>query len=304
MDSISALPQEVLCVVFYLLDVDDLKNLCYVCKRFFRLLSNDLFWKPKFQSEYKLYRLDTNNFRTWREQYCYFNQVRWDENNSNYKKGISLSNNERTASVVGKLKPMNYACIRSLRKFVRGEYSVEFRIDRKVGIFGIGISDKLFDFKTHKYSDGYLFNTDHILYWTSGQFFEFYGMYARNPVKVAELKEGDVLGILINMDKKTVTFFKNGEKQEKYVLSSPTKEIWLAANLFAIGDQVTLLPCETDKYSKGFVEPFATTDQSFEEKLQWLESMGMENDEENRRLLEKYNGDVTKVIKDYSSNAI
>ncbi|CAG9317539.1 unnamed protein product [Blepharisma stoltei] len=154
--------------------------------------------EPEFAS---VVQFLTPHLKSFKELKIYDEDLTWD--NSRSYNNMTISGNQKTISA----RVSNYSAALSTDVYTTGVHYFEFLIEQRNDDYYIGVADSAYA----NFDSNYDSRVQSYTYRTNG----YYYIKDSSQHQWQSLMAGDRLGVFLNMDKKTVTFYKNGEKDPK-----------------------------------------------------------------------------------------
>jgi len=300
-------------IISYLNDVSTLCALSSVCKSWNLASKNDKIWKNLYERDFLWWDVNAKEtaedqcVESWKQKYAesHLKGWQWDPTCVNDK--IILSNNTFSVHLSS---GFTYHGVRTTRGESSGVHRFEVLIERlpndrdnakfdngSLIYMGVGVASEKFN--VHNCTTGWSHANNGIGYYNDGQIF---AMGVRVQAKLSQgramaYKAGDRVGLEMDMDAGTVTFFVNGEQLTNPIgglVGTHYPHVILANNL---RNKVTITTGRKGAPKKS--ECNKVTEQTSNEfcgAVRLLDDMGFRNQDLCLNLLHMHKGDVVGVL--------
>jgi len=242
---LETLPLEIIAEALSFLRVQDLAHVARTCKKLKQIVNEEVVWRLLCQKYFDCSNVMEHSGMSWKAYFREASKFEWDEDNCTMN--AIVTERERPLLSMDKstvTKTLGYdadvlpetATVSSSKMFTSGCHCIEFitssnnnNDDSTNYKFAVGLIDcsEKFNYSMSNYGDGETLSSptstlNQCFYWSDGQFSDILGASALsgsfdfNTDVDPTFQVGDVIGMVVNMDARCVTFYKNYVKVARY----------------------------------------------------------------------------------------
>jgi len=232
---LESLPFELLVELFSFLTVSELARVARTCKKMNQVAREEPVWRALCHRYFSCENVMLHSDFSWKAYFQEESQFSWDKDNSTMEAVVCARNspllhidgNKITKAINADVVNQNLyetATSCSSKLLVGGRHCLEFQILSHDDTFKFAVgalsTSESFNFTMSSYGDGETLHPPtstltQCFYWSDGQFSDILGSAALtgrfnfNTDVDHAYHEGDIIGMLLDVDNKTVKFFKN-----------------------------------------------------------------------------------------------
>jgi len=217
------LPLEVMAECLSFLTVRDIGNIARTSKKMKNITEKEIVWRMLCRKYFNCDNILEDEHFSWKAYFEQASRFEWDKDNSTMESENCKNRIVRTDDPFYP-QAVETATSCSSQLLTHGRYCIEFVVNNsdnnyKVAVGLIGIAEG-FNFAMSSYGDGETMNTptttlNQCFYWSDGQFSDILGnsvltgTFDFNTNADPTYQTGDVIGVVVDMDVKSATFYKN-----------------------------------------------------------------------------------------------